>query len=208
CWKRAMRSRDIWVEVAEKAGIPIEHAGLCVAARRPEAARVLEAFMATDMGAECRLMSPAQAKARVPGLRQGALTAALWSPHERRIESRTAIPRLASWLEQALGVTFLRSTLVIAVEPPRVVTTLGAIAADTAIVCPGHDFLALFPDRIAAYGLTTCKLQMLRVAPGDAGFRLGAAVMSDPGLVRYLGYAELPHASAPRARPQPAAHAA
>jgi FAD dependent oxidoreductase TIGR03364 len=200
CWKRAMRSRDVWVEVAEKAGIPIEHAGLCVAARRPEAARVLEAFMATDMGAECSLMSPAQAKTRVPALRQGALTAALWSPHERRIESRTAIPRLAGWLEQALGVAFLRSTLVTAVKPPRVVTTIGAIAADTAIVCPGHDFLALFPDRIAAYGLTTCKLQMLRVAPGDAGFRLGAAVMSDLGLVRYLGYAELPEASALRAR--------
>jgi len=200
CWKRAMRSRDIWVEVAEKAGIPIEHAGLCVAARRPEAARVLEAFMATEMGGECRLMSPAQAKTRVPALRQEALTAALWSPHERRIESRTAIPRLAGWLEQALGITFLRSTLVTAVEPPRVVTTIGAIAADTAIVCPGHDFLALFPERIAAYGLTTCKLHMLRVAPGDAGFRLGAAVMSDLGLVRYLGYAELPGASALRAR--------
>jgi FAD dependent oxidoreductase TIGR03364 len=200
CWRRAMRSRDVWMEVAEKAGIPTEHAGLCVAARRPEAARVLEAFMATDMGAECCLMSPAQMKTRVPGLRQGALTAALWSPHERRIESRTAIPRLAGWLEQALGVTFLRSTLVTAVEPPRVVTTRGTIAAETAIVCPGHDFLSLFADRIAAYGLTTCKLHMMRVVPADAGFRLGAAVMSDLGLVRYLGYAELPEACALRAR--------
>jgi FAD dependent oxidoreductase TIGR03364 len=200
CWQRAMRSRDVWMEVAGKAGIPIEHAGLCVAARRPEAARVLEAFMATDMGAECQLMSPAQAKTRVPGLRQGALTAALWSPHERRVESRTAIPRLAGWLEQALGVTFLRSTLVTAVEPPRVVTTRGAIAAETTIICPGHDFLSLFADRIAAYGLTTCKLHMMRVVPADAGFRLGAAVMSDLGLVRYLGYAELPEACALRAR--------
>src|SRR5262249_61964813 len=97
-------------------------------------------------------------------------------------------------------VAFLRSTLVTAVEPTRVVTTRGAIAAETAIVCPGHDFLALFPARIAAYGLTTCKLHMLRVAPHDAGFRLGAAVMSDLGLVPYLGYAELPEASALRAR--------
>jgi FAD dependent oxidoreductase TIGR03364 len=200
CWQRAMRSRDVWLEVAEKAGIPIEHAGLCVAARRPEAARVLEAFTATDMGAECRLMSPAEAKMHVPGLRQEALTAALWSPHERRVESRTAIPRLARWLEQALGVTFLRSTLVTAVEPPRIATTCGTIAAETAIVCPGHDFLSLFADRVAAYGLTTCKLHMLRVAPADASFRLGAAVMSDLGLVRYLGYAELPQAAALRAR--------
>ena len=200
CWQRAMRSRDVWLEVAEKAGIPVEHSGLCVAARRPEAARVLEAFMATDMAAECRLMSPAEAKAHVPGLRQGALAAALWSPHERRVESRTAVPRLADWLEQALGVTFMRSTQVTAVAPPRIATTRGTFAAETTIVCPGHDFLSLFADRIAAYGLTTCKLHMLRVAPADAGFRLGAAVMSDLGLVRYLGYAELPEAAALRAR--------
>jgi D-hydroxyproline dehydrogenase subunit beta len=200
CWQRAMRSRDVWVEVAEKAGIPIEHAGLCVAARRPEAARVLEAFMATDMGAECRLMSPAEAKAHVPGLREEALTAALWSPHERRVESRTAIPHLAGWLEQAFGVAFLRSTLVTAIDPPRIATTRGTIAAETAIVCPGHDLLTLFADRLGAYGLTTCKLHMLRVAPATSGFRLGAAIMSDLGLVRYLGYAELPEAAALRAR--------
>src|SRR5262249_42142461 len=67
---------------------------------------------------------------------------------------------------------------------------------DRIVVCPGHDFLSLFPERIAAYRLTTCKLQMMRVKPaGDASSRLGAAVMSDLGLVRYLGYAELPEAA-------------
>jgi FAD dependent oxidoreductase TIGR03364 len=200
CWQRAMRSRDVWAEVAPQAGIEVVHAGLCVAARRPEAARVLEAFLATDMGAECRLLSPADAARRVPGLRQGSLAAALWSPHERRVESRTAIPRLAAWLEGAMGVTFLRSALVTAVEPPRIETTRGTVMADVAIVCPGDDFQSLFADRIAAYGLTACKLHMLRLAPADPKFRLGAAVMSDLGLVRYLGYAELPEAAPLRAR--------
>src|SRR5688572_4486826 len=50
CWQRAMRSRDIWAEIAPKAGIAIAHEGLCVVARRPEAKRVLEAFLATEMG--------------------------------------------------------------------------------------------------------------------------------------------------------------
>lgn len=200
CWQRAMRSRDVWIEVAQQAGIAIVQSGLCVAARRPEAARVLEAFLATEMGVECRLLSPADAARYVPGLRQSSLAAALWSPHERRVESRTAIPRLAGWLAEAIGVTFLRSTFVTAVEPPRIETTRGTIMAETAIVCPGHDFQALFADRIGAYGLTTCKLHMLRLAPSDREFRLGAPVMSDLGLVRYLGYAELPEAAALRDR--------
>jgi FAD dependent oxidoreductase TIGR03364 len=200
CWQRALRSRDVWAEVAQQADIAIVHSGLCVAARRPEAARVLEAFLATDMGAGCQLLSPAEAARHVPGLRQGSLTAALWSPHERRVESRTAIPRLAAWLEKAMGVAFLRSALVKAVEPPRIETTRGTVLAEVAIVCPGDDFQSLFADRIAAYGLTACKLHMLRLAPADPGFRLGAAVMSDLGLVRYLGYAELPEAAALRER--------
>ncbi len=41
CWRRARRSRDIWAEVAPQAGIPVEHAGLCVLAHREEAAAML-----------------------------------------------------------------------------------------------------------------------------------------------------------------------
>jgi FAD dependent oxidoreductase TIGR03364 len=200
CWRRAMRSRDIWVEVARAAGIPVEHEGLCVAAHRPEARQVLEAFAATEMGAHCALLTPAQAVQRVPHLRKGALAGALWSPHELRVESRTAIPRLAAWLESAHGVVFHRSTHVRSVAPPRIETSRGLVEAGAAVVCPGHDFLSLFPERLAAYRLATCKLQMLRLTPAVPDWRLGAAVMSDLGLVRYPGYAELPEAAALRAR--------
>jgi glycine/D-amino acid oxidase-like deaminating enzyme len=41
---------------------------------------------------------------------------------------------------------------------------------------------------------------MMRLAPADLKFRLGAAVMSDLGLVRYSGYSELPEAAALRDR--------
>ena len=48
------------------------------------------------------------------------------------------------------------------------------------VVCPGDDFVRLYPDRIAAYGLTQCRLSMLKLA--DPGFRLPAALMSDLSL--------------------------
>jgi len=196
CWQRAMRSRDIWAEIAPAAGIRIEHAGLCVVARRPEARHVLEAFKATDMGRACQMMEPETAAARIPVLRQHSIVGALWSPHELRVESREAVPRLANWLEVSHGVSFLRSAMVKEVRPPAIETTRGRVHAEAVVVCPGHDFQTLFPERIAAYGLTTCKLHMMRVQPAMPTPGLGTAVMSDLGLVRYLGYAELPEAQA------------
>ena len=67
-----------------------------------------------------------------------------------------------------------------------------------AVVCPGDDFASLYPERLAPFGLTRCRLSMLRLA--DPGFRLPAGVMSDLGLVRYAGYAALPQAEALRRR--------
>ena len=199
CWRRARRSAEIWDEVAAAAGIEVLRRGLIVAARRPEALAVLEAFVARPMGADCDLLTPEAAAARLPALRRDRLVGALWSPHERRVESRDAIPALAHWLADAHGVDFRWSTAVRAVAPPVIDTGAGPIAAETCIVCPGDDRVTLFADRLAAYGLTRCKLHMLRVQP-PPGFRLGAGVMSDLGLVRYLGYAELPEAAALKAR--------
>ncbi|WP_239503652.1 FAD-dependent oxidoreductase, partial [Stenotrophomonas maltophilia] len=45
-WRRARRSRDVWAQVAAGAGIAVEHRGVAITARLPEAVPVLEAFMA------------------------------------------------------------------------------------------------------------------------------------------------------------------
>lgn len=200
CWQRARRSRDVWLEVAPQAGIRVEHEGLLVVAQRPEAMAVLEAFKGTQMGEGCALHThEATERHYAAVLARGPIAGALFSPHERRVESRDAIPKLARWLQEAKGVTFRRRCQVRAVEPGRISTTDGEIFAPRAVVCPGDDLLTLFPERIAALGLSRCRLHMLKVMPAE-GFRLPAAVMSDLSLVRYLGYAELPEARALRAR--------
>jgi FAD dependent oxidoreductase TIGR03364 len=81
---------------------------------------------------------------------------------------------------------------------PTVHTSRGSVQADRVAVCPGDDFNGLYPERLRAYPLTRCKLQMLRLA--DPGFRLPGALMSDLGLVRYSGYAELEAAQPLKAR--------
>ena len=188
CWRRARRARDVWAEVAPAAGIAVHHRGLYFAARRPEALAVLEEFSRTEMGEACRLLSPAEAAAS--GALRGDLLGAMHSPHELRVESRDAIGQLTAWLERAHNVTFRWQTPVLGVETGRLHTSAGAIAAERIIVCPGTDIRALFGDVFARRETTLCKLHMLRVAA--PGFRLPGAVMSDLGLVRYLGYKDSP----------------
>lgn len=195
CWHRAMRSRDVWVEMAVLAGIPILQRGLLTIARRPAARAVLEEFLETDMGRECQLVEPRNLGTFGDGLRSGSFAGALYSPHEVRVESREAIPKLAAYLAEQLDVTFLRETVVHAATPPRLETSRGPVEAETVVVCPGDDFHTLRSERIAAYGLTRCKLHMMRVQPSRFDERL-PALMSDLGLVRYLGYAEQPAARA------------
>ncbi len=197
CWRRAMRSLEVWIEVAGAAKIPILQRGLLMVARRSEARTVIEAFLETEMGAECRLVEPRELTDYGPGLRTDEFAGALYSPHEARVESRDAIPGLAAWLGERFGVTFLRETAVHAASPPKLETSRGPIEAETIVVCPGDDFTALHADRLAQYGLTRCKLHMMRLRPERCDERL-PPVMSDLGMIRYLGYAELPAAQALR----------
>lgn len=195
-WRRARRSRDIWAEIAGPAGIAIEQRGLLLVAQRPEARAVCEAFLATDMAEGCRWLDAPAARARLGAVRPGQLEGALQSDIELRVESRTAIPALAAWLATAHGVTFQRGVAVHGVERGQLETSAGTVSARSIIVCPGDDLATLFPDALGH--VTRSKLQMLRLAA--PGFRLPAAIMSDLGLTRYLGYAALPEAAALRAR--------
>lgn len=183
CRRRALRSRDVWAEVAPLAGIPIEQERLLLVVRRPEAMAVLEAFRATEMSEDRTLLDTAETRGRHGGVLAGGENAgSLWSPHERRVESRHAMPRPASFL-QSRGVAFRRRTLVRGVEPGRAETSASPLRAGRVVVCSGDDLLTLFPERITAMEITRCRLHMLKLRPRP-GFRLPGAVMSDLSLVR------------------------
>ena len=195
-WDLARRTAQVWREIAGLADIAIEQEGLLLVAQRREAEAVLEAFRATDMGAECQPLTRAQLAGDWPMVRDAR--AALWSPHDVRVASPSAIPRLTAWLAEVHGVTFDFGTAVLSVESGRVQTASGVIEADAVIACPGDDWATLFPEHYAAAGITRSKLQMLRLAA--PGWRIGSPVMSDLSMVRYLGYAELAEADAVRSR--------
>jgi D-hydroxyproline dehydrogenase subunit beta len=193
-WRLARRTRDVWIDIANGARLPIEQRGLFLTARSPEAIGVIEAFLKTEMGEGCRLLARDEFRRLADNLGGEDLRAALFSPHEIRVESRDVIPALTAWLEKAWNVAFFNQVVVFDASPPSLRTSRGIIEADSVVVCPGDDFVTLYPDRIASYQLRRCRLSMLKLA--DPGFRLPGVLMSDLSLTRYRGYAVLPEARA------------
>ena len=195
--RRALRSRETWLEVARDAGIAVHQRGALVAARRPEAMRVLEQFAAGPMGEGCELLDGKQARTRLPALNSG-VPGALWSPHEVRVEAREALPAIARWLEERHGVVFAWETAALGIDDGNVRHSAGTIAADAMVIAPGANVAAFAPDLARRAAVRTCRLQMMRLA--DPGFALPGVVMTDLSLARYGGFAAQPAAAALRER--------
>ena len=194
-WRRARRAREIWGEVAPQAGIAALHHGLYLTAFRPKALAVLEEFMATPMAEACELLDIEEAARRAPVLQLDGAQGVLYSPHEMRVESRTAIALLAKWLAESMGVVFRFGEAVLEVEAPRVRTSRATLHGERVAVCTNTDLHGLFAERLTPHGLRLCQLHMLRVQP-EPGFALPGSVMADLSLVRYHGYSRLPAAAA------------
>lgn len=191
-WRRARRSRDVWAELAPKAGIEVLQTGLWVQARREEARSVLQELCSRPEGRELHWHDAAALRQHAPELLSPNVLGALYSPHEIRIEARLAVEQLRQWLASQ-GVTFHMGVAVQQVAAGQVHTTVGTLQAPRIALCPGPQLRDLFPHVFKRRGTRLCQLQMLRVEP-PKGYRLPAAVMSDLSLVRYRGYSELPSA--------------
>ncbi len=194
-WERARRSREVWAQLAPQAGIDVIHQGLWVLARRPAAWDVLQAFAKTEMGLGCTLHA---ASAAPSWLNRSNAQGALYSPHELRVESRTAIPQLAAWLAEQHGVQFAFGEEVLERSAGGVITNRRSWLAPRVVVCPGTGLQGMARQWLVDYPqLRLTRLQMLRWQPQQP-LQMDAALMSDLSLVRYAGYAALPEAKALR----------
>ncbi len=198
-FRRAQVSREVWNEISADIGVGIVHRGLWMVAHRPEAWAVLDEFMQSPMAGGCELLSVADAKKRAPCLKLENSAGALYSPHELRVESRDAIPKLAAWLQSRWNVHFRYGETVVGINTPQVHTSRDILYADRVVFCPGTMLNGPFANRIAQHQLLLCRLQMLRIMPAQK-FTLPGAVMMDLSLVRYEGYSKRPSAASLLAR--------
>lgn len=192
--ERALKSRAVWLELADQAGFNANRSGCAIIAIHRDEWDVLTEFYkaALDAGSPYRIMEPRETLVRLPMLQNRALRGGLWSQHEIQVEPREAIPAIASYLEKQYGVRFVWGTQVKGVDPPHLETSRGNWRVPLAVVCPGDDFQTLYPALLAQQNLKRCKLQMLRTVPQPRGWRLPCALLSGLSLLHYPGFADCP----------------
>ncbi len=174
----ALRSREIWLEMLDGAGMPYLATGSLHAAYRDDEEAVGREFAETGpgQGYDCRWLPTAEALIRSQALVADGLRGALWSATEITVDPRIVLARVPEFLAERYGVKLEYGHAVRVAAPPVVETARGKFEADRVIVCAGDDFETLFPQVFAAAGLVRTKLQMMRTPPQPNGWQLGPAL--------------------------------
>jgi FAD dependent oxidoreductase TIGR03364 len=174
----AMRSRELWIEALEAAGLPYRDTGSLHLTYRDDEAAVAREFaeVGPGLGYRCSWLNAAEVLERTHAARPEGLVGGLWSETELTVDPRQALRSLPGFLAERYGVQFLFGAAVTAVGPSTLRAGDGVWRADTIVICGGEDFETLYPEHYAASGLTRCKLQMMRTAPQPEGWQLGPSL--------------------------------
>ena len=193
-YNRALKSRNIWAEIAPKAGLWHAATGsLHLAYHRSEIAVLEElANAARNHDTGCSMLTPSETLAKSSAVRSERLLGALWSPTEINVDPRQALWTLPDWLEKEHGVTFRFGEAVNGISIPVIETKSERWSVSEAYVCSGADFETLYPKVFAESGMTRCKLQMMRTAPQPNSWMLGPSLCAGLTLAHYDSFKACP----------------
>jgi D-hydroxyproline dehydrogenase subunit beta len=189
---RALRSRQIWTEVAPAAGIALEPCGSLHLAYRADEMAVLQEFFETAKhnGYSIQLLSSSEIPQISPAVITKGLMGALWSTTEMTVDPREAICKLPRFLTEVYGVEFRFGQVVTEIAYPNFKAGEECWTASQIFVCSGADFETLYPSLYAASGITKVKLQMMRTVSQPDRWRLGASLCAGLTLTHYAAFAD------------------
>lgn len=188
----ALRSRQLWGDIAESAGFACRATGSLHLAYADDELAVLREFVARTPLPGLELLGPEEVRRRQPAIVPIDLRGGLFSPHEANVDPPAAIAALHAWLA-AQGVAIHCGRPVRDVSPGAATLSDGSrLRADRIVICSGDDFRTLLPAAFAAADLTRCKLQMLALGPQPPYWRLGPMLAAGLTLQHYRAFADCP----------------
>ena len=190
-FERAMRSRAVWLELAEKAGFWAAPTGMMCAAYHADEIDVLEEFVETrkDNGYQVELLTAAEALGKSAVINPQGLKGAIWSSTEVNVDPREATLLIHQYLREVMGVAIIYETAVTYINSPWIAAGDEQWYAERIYVCGGADFETLYPEIYSASGITKCKLQMMRTVPQPEGWLLGPTLCAGLTLAHYGAFA-------------------
>jgi FAD dependent oxidoreductase TIGR03364 len=186
---RAMRSREIWLEMSKKAGFWAEETGsLHLAYTDLENEVIAEYVHAMQHLKSAHHLNSEQTKAKSPAAITQGLKGALWTEEEMIVDPREAIWKTADYLESLENISFEWNKAVSEINRNKVFSGKESWETDLVIVCSGADFETLYPDVFSETPITKCKLQMMRLSKQPDNWRIGPPLCAGLSFIHYKGF--------------------
>ncbi len=188
-FNRAMRSREIWLEMSEKAEFFAEKTGSLHLAYTDLELKVVEEYVRAMSGIKlAELLSPEQTRMKSPAAKMEGLKGALWTADELIVDPREAIYKTGKYLESLDGIEFVWNRAVSRIEGNTVFSGQKSWSADRIFVCSGADFETLYPEMFESTPITKCKLQMMRLVQQPENWRIGPPLCAGLSFIHYKGF--------------------
>lgn len=203
CHSTALRSRELWLELAREAGIWVRPCGSIHLAHHDDEWLVLQQFatLGPQLGYDVQVLTADEVLRRTPAANPEGLRGGLYSPTELCVNPRKVVRSLPAWLASRWGVEFYFDTTVVDADANSVMTADGVgLQCDRVIICGGADVSTLFPSVLGHPQLRLCKLQMLKAACPAPGWTLGPHLASGLTLRHYANFVGCPGLAAVKAR--------
>ncbi|MGC4102620.1 TIGR03364 family FAD-dependent oxidoreductase [Ferruginibacter sp.] len=198
-YQRAMRSRQIWKDIAIEAGFWYEHSGSLHVAYSKEEWQVLQE-LETEFRKDYRevtLLPADKIAADYEHVNTQDLLGGLFSAEELLIDPREAIAALPGYLQEKYQVSFYWNKCVTYIADQTVyIGNEEEHEADIIFVCSGADFETLYPEEFQRLPLTKCKLQMMRTGPLSQNNRIKTAICGGLSLLHYNSFKAAPSLAA------------
>ncbi len=174
----ALRSRQIWQQILDDAGLPYLPTGSLHVVYHPDEADVAREFAehAPGLGYTCTWLRADEVLQKSKAVNPDGLMGGLWSSTEMTVDPRQILVRLPVFLTEKYGVKFRFGSAVRSIKLPIIEAGPESWRANHAFVCGGDDFETLYPELFAESAINRCKLQMMRTAPQKDGWQLGPSL--------------------------------
>ncbi len=193
-YNRAIRSKEIWKEIADSVGIWYDEVGSLHLAYHDDEWIVLQelydSFLAN--GRMVKLMDQESILHSYNGINPENLRGGLFSSTEMIIDPREAIAKVPDYLSEYLDVSFIWNTTIVEINGNHLKAGNQHFKADIIFVCSGSDLETLYPDLLSDQPITKCKLQMMRFVPFENDWRIGTSICGGLSLIHYHSFKAAP----------------
>ncbi|MBR8828154.1 MAG: TIGR03364 family FAD-dependent oxidoreductase [Gomphosphaeria aponina SAG 52.96 = DSM 107014] len=193
-YNRALNSRKIWLDLAEKANFYASQDGSLHLVYRQDELGVIEEFVSSrpEQQNNLKLLTVQEVEARSQAVNFQGLLGGLWSSTEVIVDPREALKKIPQYLAETYLVDFEYGTAITNISYPQLVAGEKTWRGDKILVCSGTDFETLYPEIFAKTEITKVKLQMMRTVVQPNQWKLGPALCGGLTLTHYTAFAHCP----------------